>query len=256
LRSATSCRGSTGSPRAPEGSPDTACNCARSRRSSALTGLLERQFRNYFEKGRGVAKGPTGEKPHHHGSSGRLDNVVWRAGLAVFAFAGAAARAARAHVRVNGKKVNIPSYLVNVGEEVAIKEKMHQNTPWSLEARNVRAKPERCALARAGARTVQGQGRSDAEARWTCRRRRSTSNLSSSCTRSKIFQRRGQRQRTRRTGHGIWFLGPDFRAGRKEHDVEGFSKAEASCVRAGNRSPRSTGRFFPRSLLSAAGARR
>ena len=40
------------------------------------------------------------------------------------------------HVRVNGKKVNIPSYLVNVGEEVAIKEKMHQNA-MVLEARNV-----------------------------------------------------------------------------------------------------------------------
>jgi len=40
------------------------------------------------------------------------------------------------HVRVNGKKVNIPSYLVSVGEEVAIKEKMHQNA-MVLEARNV-----------------------------------------------------------------------------------------------------------------------
>ena len=40
------------------------------------------------------------------------------------------------HVRVNGKKVNIPSYLVNVGEEIAIKEKMHQNA-MVLEARNV-----------------------------------------------------------------------------------------------------------------------
>jgi small subunit ribosomal protein S4 len=39
-------------------------------------------------------------------------------------------------VRVNGKKVNIPSYLVVVGEEIAMKEKMHQNA-MILEARNV-----------------------------------------------------------------------------------------------------------------------
>ena len=40
------------------------------------------------------------------------------------------------HVRINGKKVNIPSYLVSVGEEIALKDKMHQNT-MVLEARNV-----------------------------------------------------------------------------------------------------------------------
>ena len=39
-------------------------------------------------------------------------------------------------MRVNGKKVNIPSYLVVVGEEIAMKEKMHQNA-MILEARNV-----------------------------------------------------------------------------------------------------------------------
>jgi small subunit ribosomal protein S4 len=40
------------------------------------------------------------------------------------------------HVRVNGKKVNIPSYLVTVGQEVGIKDKMHQNA-MVLDARNV-----------------------------------------------------------------------------------------------------------------------
>jgi small subunit ribosomal protein S4 len=39
-------------------------------------------------------------------------------------------------VRVNGKKVNIPSYLVKVADEVSIKDKMHQNT-MVMEARNV-----------------------------------------------------------------------------------------------------------------------
>ena len=40
------------------------------------------------------------------------------------------------HVLINGRKVNIPSYLVSVGEEIALKAKMHQNT-MVLEARNV-----------------------------------------------------------------------------------------------------------------------
>jgi small subunit ribosomal protein S4 len=40
------------------------------------------------------------------------------------------------HIRVKGQKVNIPSYLVQVGEEVALKEKMHQNA-MILEARNL-----------------------------------------------------------------------------------------------------------------------
>jgi small subunit ribosomal protein S4 len=37
---------------------------------------------------------------------------------------------------VSGKKVNVPSYLVSVGEEITLKPKMHQNT-MVLEARNV-----------------------------------------------------------------------------------------------------------------------
>jgi small subunit ribosomal protein S4 len=96
-------------------------------------GLLERQFRNYFEKAVRV-KGPTGENLIIM-LERRLDNTVWRSGLA-----GSRAQARQlvlhGHVRVNGKKVNIPSYQVNVGEEISIKEKMHQNA-MVLEARNV-----------------------------------------------------------------------------------------------------------------------
>ena len=40
------------------------------------------------------------------------------------------------HILVKSKKVNIPSYLVDVGDEVALKDKMHQNT-MVLEARNL-----------------------------------------------------------------------------------------------------------------------
>jgi small subunit ribosomal protein S4 len=96
-------------------------------------GLLERQFRSYFEKAV-RAKGPTGENLIIT-LERRLDNVVWRAGLAS-SRAQARQLVLHGHVQVSGRKVNIPSYLVNVGEEVSIKEKMHQNA-MVLEARNV-----------------------------------------------------------------------------------------------------------------------
>ena len=96
-------------------------------------GLLERQFRNYFEKAVHM-KGPSGENLIIM-LERRLDNAVWRAGLAA-SRAQARQLVLHGHVRVNGKKVNVPSYLVSVGEEIAIKEKMHQNAA-VLDARNV-----------------------------------------------------------------------------------------------------------------------
>jgi len=96
-------------------------------------GLLERQFRNYFEKAV-RSKGPTGANLMVM-LERRLDNVVYRMGLA-----GSRAQARQlvlhGHVRVKGQKVNIPSYLVQVGDDVALKDKMHQNT-MVLEARNL-----------------------------------------------------------------------------------------------------------------------
>ncbi len=96
-------------------------------------GLLERQFRNYFEKAE-RAKGPTGSNLMVM-LERRLDNVIYRTG---FASSRAQARqmVLHGHVSVKGHKVNIPSYLVSVGEEIALKEKMHQNA-MVLEARNL-----------------------------------------------------------------------------------------------------------------------
>ena len=96
-------------------------------------GLLERQFRNYFEKAVRM-KGPSGENLIVM-LERRLDNAVWRAGLAA-SRPQARQLVLHGHVRVNGKKVNIPSYLVSVGEEISIKENMHQNAV-VLDARNV-----------------------------------------------------------------------------------------------------------------------
>ena len=96
-------------------------------------GLLERQFRNYFEKAVRM-KGPTGSNLIIM-LERRLDNVVQRAGLAS-SKAQARQLVLHGHVRVNGRKVNIPSYLVSVGEEITLSDKMHQNA-MVLEARNL-----------------------------------------------------------------------------------------------------------------------
>jgi small subunit ribosomal protein S4 len=79
----------------------------------------EGQFRNYFEKAV-RSKGVTGEILLQQ-LERRLDNVVYRLGF------GISRRQARqlvrhGHVQVNGRKVNIPSYPVSVGEEIAIRE--------------------------------------------------------------------------------------------------------------------------------------
>jgi small subunit ribosomal protein S4 len=96
-------------------------------------GLLERQFRNFYEKAE-RAKGPTGENLIIM-LERRLDNVVWRIGL------GSSRAQARqiilhGHILVNGKKVNIPSYLVSTGEEISLRTDMHDNA-MVLDARNV-----------------------------------------------------------------------------------------------------------------------
>jgi small subunit ribosomal protein S4 len=96
-------------------------------------GLLEKQFRNYFEKAE-RGKGPTGSNLLVL-LERRLDNVVYRAGIAS-SRAQARQLVLHGHVRISGKKVNIPSYLVNVGEEIALKDNMHQNA-MVLEARSL-----------------------------------------------------------------------------------------------------------------------
>ena len=79
----------------------------------------EGQFRNYFEKA-ARAKGVTGEMLLQQ-LERRLDNVVYRLG---FALSRPQARqlVRHGHVHVDGRKVNIPSYEVDIGEEIAIRE--------------------------------------------------------------------------------------------------------------------------------------
>jgi small subunit ribosomal protein S4 len=85
-----------------------------------IYGLLERQFRSYYQKASGQ-KGNTGENLLRMLES-RLDNVVYRMGFAVTR-AGARQLVSHAAIRVNGKKVNLPSYQVRPGDEVALSER-------------------------------------------------------------------------------------------------------------------------------------
>jgi len=85
-----------------------------------MYGVLERQFRNYFITA-ASRKGATGEVLLQTLES-RLDNVVYRMG---FASTRAEARQLVSHkaIEVNGKPVNIPSYLVRATDIVAVREK-------------------------------------------------------------------------------------------------------------------------------------
>ena len=84
-----------------------------------IYGVLEKPFRNYYEKADRM-KGMTGENLMTMLES-RLDNVVFRAG---FARTRKEARQIvdHKHVLVNGKQVNIPSYLISAGDVIEIKE--------------------------------------------------------------------------------------------------------------------------------------
>ena len=89
-------------------------------KAKLIYGVLEKPFRNYYKKADRM-KGQTGTNLMVILES-RLDNVVFRSGFA------RTRREARQivdhkHVLVNGKQVNIPSYLVKAGDVVEIKEK-------------------------------------------------------------------------------------------------------------------------------------
>lgn len=86
-------------------------------------GILETQFRNYFELA-SSQKGRTGENLVKL-LERRLDNIVYRSGLAP------SRKAARQlilhkHFRINGKAVNIPSFLLKAGDTIQVKDNSKQ----------------------------------------------------------------------------------------------------------------------------------
>ena len=85
-----------------------------------MSGMMEKQFRRFFQKA-----------THQPGLTGenlliilelRLDNVVRQLGFAP-SLKSARQLVRHGHILVNKKKVNIPSYLVKVGQEISLKEK-------------------------------------------------------------------------------------------------------------------------------------
>ncbi len=93
---------------------------AEKQKAKYTYGVLERQFRNMFEKA-AKSEGITGEVLLQNLES-RLDNVVFRLGIAPTR---AAARqlVSHRHITVEGRVVNIPSYSVKPGQIVAVREK-------------------------------------------------------------------------------------------------------------------------------------
>jgi len=89
-----------------------------------IYGMLEGQFRNYFHKA-DLQKGITGENLLIL-LERRLDNSIFRLGFA------ASRKQARQmvrhnHIQINGRKVNIPSFLISINDVITIKEKSRTN---------------------------------------------------------------------------------------------------------------------------------
>ena len=85
-----------------------------------LYGILEKQFKNLFEKA-SRSKGITGEVLLQLCES-RLDNMVYRFGLSP-SRSGARQLVSHRHITVNGSIVNIPSYQLKIGDIVGVREK-------------------------------------------------------------------------------------------------------------------------------------
>lgn len=103
-------------------------------KAKRIYGILEKQFRNYY--GKSIRQtGDTGEVMLSM-LERRLDNVVYRLGLTKTR---PAARQMVSHglVLVNGKKVNIPSYQINIGDEISLKEKINEKSALGLVIKSI-----------------------------------------------------------------------------------------------------------------------
>lgn len=99
---------------------DYALQLRAKQRLRRIYGVLEKQFRNYY-KAADLQKGATGQNLLNYLES-RLDNVVYRMG---FASTRAEARQLVSHkaILVNDGLNNIPSYKVNIGDKISVREK-------------------------------------------------------------------------------------------------------------------------------------
>ena len=94
-------------------------------KAKRIFGLLEKQFKRYFEQASKV-KGATGLALLQVLET-RLDNVVYRLGFAK-SRDGARQLVSHGHIKVDDKKVAIPSYQVGINQTIAISDKLRDNT--------------------------------------------------------------------------------------------------------------------------------
>ncbi len=114
--------------RRPAKKSEYALQLTEKQKAKFIYGVLEKPFHNYYLKAK-QQKGMTGENLMTILES-RLDNVVFRAG---FARTRKEARQIVDHkqLTVNGKNVNIPSYLVKAGDVIEVKEKCKDSVRYS-----------------------------------------------------------------------------------------------------------------------------
>jgi small subunit ribosomal protein S4 len=103
-----------------------------------IYGVLEKQFRGYYEEANRKT-GKTGEVLLQILES-RLDNVVYRAGLAESRDM-ARQLVRHGHIRVNGRKVDIPSYRVKEHDIVTLRDKSRQMTPFVVAQAQAGSRP-------------------------------------------------------------------------------------------------------------------
>lgn len=94
-------------------------------KAKRIYGLTEKQFHKYYLLA-DTMRGATGENMLIL-IERRLDNVVYRMGIGV-SRAQARQIVSHGHITVNGKRVNIPSYLVKAGDVIVVKENKQSNT--------------------------------------------------------------------------------------------------------------------------------
>ena len=107
-----------------------------------IYGVLEKPFRNYYKKASRMRQGTVGDNLMIL-LERRLDNVVFRLGMARTRME-ARQMVDHKHITVNGKVVNIPSYLISVGDVIAVREKAQDSKRYKevVEATAGRVVPE------------------------------------------------------------------------------------------------------------------
>lgn len=104
-----------------------------------IYGVLEKQFRRYFDNASKV-KGATGLVLLQTLET-RLDNVVYKLGFST-SRAGARQLVSHGHVKVDDKKVTIPSFEVSINQTIAISDKLRDNTQVKNSLEETQTLPE------------------------------------------------------------------------------------------------------------------